>query len=89
MVNAKLEDQAISLMRQAARDHLPVDAGLCGQLSQIVRDARNAGGADVLRVVLDAWHLYVSNDDLDEFRDVLPDLMTEYLPPDEQGKWRD
>jgi hypothetical protein len=87
MSNAKLEDRAIKLMRQAAKDRLPVDAGLCGKLGQTVRDAYAAGSADVLRVVLDAWHLYVNDDDLDGFRDTLTELMTAYLPPDEQGKW--
>jgi hypothetical protein len=57
----ELEDQAIGLARQVHRDALgmgvilrPMDAGIAGQLADVVRDAWVAGERDQLQVVLSA-----------------------------------
>lgn len=78
---AKLEDEAIALMRKAAAGRMPVSAGLTGQLAHVVRDAYEAGERNVLEQVLGAWREYVGDenheghDDTDQFRDDLTGLM--------------
>lgn len=73
----KLEDEAIRLMRSAAKDRLPLDVGYPAKLAKVVREAYAAGCSDTASVIADAYVLYIlDQDDLDAFRDAL----TEYLP---------
>jgi len=77
----KLEDKAIALMRKAATDRLPVDAGLCGQLADVVRDAYQAGERSIVEQVVAAWGEFVGDeaheghDDMGMFVDTLTELM--------------
>lgn len=52
-----------------------VDAGLCSQLADVVRDAYVAGERRTVETVVAAWREYIENDDLDAFVEVLTDLM--------------
>jgi hypothetical protein len=72
---ANLEDRAIAVMRKAARDRLPVDAGLCSTLADVVRDAYVAGERRTVETVVAAWREFITNDDLDAFVEVLTELM--------------
>jgi len=38
-----LENEAERLVRRAATDHLPVDAGIIGQVTSLIRDAYDRG----------------------------------------------
>jgi len=73
---ANLEDEAITLMRKAATDRLPVDAGLCGKLAAVVRDAYAAGERRTVETVAAGWREYLCNDDLEAFVELLTELMT-------------
>lgn len=74
---ADLERAAIRAMRAAARDRLPVDAGLVQTVADQVKEAYRRGGEDTAAELADAYSLYVvRDDDLDPFRDTL----TERLP---------
>jgi hypothetical protein len=42
----ELEDEAIALLRKAAADRLPVDAGSVAKLAAVVRAAYDKGGRD-------------------------------------------
>lgn len=72
---AKLEGRAIAVMRDAASDRLPVDAGNCSRLADVVRDAWVAGERRTVEIVVAAWREFIANDDLDAFVQVLTELM--------------
>jgi len=72
-----LEDAAIAIMRKAAQDRLPVDAGNSAALANIVRDAWMAGERRMIAAVAEAYRLFIETDDLDAFRDTITDLMGE------------
>lgn len=73
------EDEAERLARKMARSRgQAADAGEIGLLLHSVRAAYEAGRADTMAVIVDAYHLFLDTDDLDGFRDAL----TEMMPPE-------
>lgn len=52
-----------------------VDAGLCSNLADVVRDAYVAGERRTVEIVVAAWREFIGNDDLDAFVEVLTELM--------------
>jgi hypothetical protein len=52
-----------------------VDAGLCSNLADVVRDAYVAGERRTVEAVVAAWREFIGNDDLDAFVEFLTELM--------------
>lgn len=70
-----LQDKAEDLARHIAADHLPTDAGAIAQLRDAVTQAERTGYARAMRLVLDAYRLFlVTDEDPDGFRDTLTEL---------------
>lgn len=74
-----LQDDAEKTARHIAAGRLPPDAGAIAKLRDTVAEAHRAGRAETMRLVLEAYQLYLDNDDIDGFRDTLTEL-SEGLP---------
>ena len=81
-MSTSYEDQAVRIAREIARDtagsgRLPVDPGYLARLTEVVRQAHQAGHDAAMREVLDAWHLFTEDDAdgaMDAFVEQLADI---------------
>lgn len=84
-----LERDAIKAMRRAAKDRLPVDAGLAQTVGDAVKAAYQRGYEDAAAELADAYSLYLlRDDDMDAFRDALTERLPEgwQIPADALAK---
>jgi hypothetical protein len=57
-----------------SHSHKSVDAGSCGMLADVVRDAHEAGRREVALYVRAAWAEFIDSDDIDAFVEALSEL---------------
>jgi hypothetical protein len=79
---SKAENEVERLARNMAKCRgRAATAGEIGRLDREVRNAYDAGRADTVAVIVDAWELYVTNEDCDDLDGFLA-AVTDLMPPE-------